>query len=103
MIQHFKDSCFFFVFCFVCFYSSDCPGTHFVDKSGLKLRSLPTSASASQVLGLKECATTLGYICLSYFSKIQQSSAVCVLGASYQPMYAACLVVQCLEDLKGSD
>jgi hypothetical protein len=30
-----------------------CPGTHFVDQAGLELRNLP--ASASQVLGLKEC------------------------------------------------
>jgi hypothetical protein len=33
-----------------------CPGTHFVVQAGLKLRNLP--ASASQVLGLKACATT---------------------------------------------
>jgi hypothetical protein len=33
-----------------------CPGTHSVDQDGLKLRNLP--ASASQVLGLKVCATT---------------------------------------------
>jgi hypothetical protein len=36
--------------------SPGCPGTHSVDQAGLKLRNLP--ASASQVLGLKECATT---------------------------------------------
>jgi hypothetical protein len=35
-----------------------CPGTHFVDQAGLELRNLP--ASASQVLGLKACATTTG-------------------------------------------
>jgi hypothetical protein len=40
---------------FLC-YSPDCPGTHFVDQAGLELRNLP--ASASQVLGLKACATT---------------------------------------------
>jgi hypothetical protein len=40
----------------VSLYSSGCPGTHFVDQAGLKLRNLP--ASASQVLGLKACATT---------------------------------------------
>jgi hypothetical protein len=39
-------------------YSPGCPGTHFVDQAGLKLRNLP--ASASQVLGLKACATTPG-------------------------------------------
>jgi hypothetical protein len=37
-------------------YSPGCPGTHFVDQAGLELRN--PSASASQVLGLKECATT---------------------------------------------
>jgi hypothetical protein len=36
--------------------SPGCPGTHFVDQAGLKLRNLP--ASASQVLVLKGCATT---------------------------------------------
>jgi hypothetical protein len=38
--------------------SSGCPGTHFVDQAGLKLRNPP--ASASRVLGLKACATTPG-------------------------------------------
>jgi hypothetical protein len=37
-------------------YGPGCPGTHFVDQAGLKLRNLP--ASASQVLGLKACTTT---------------------------------------------
>jgi hypothetical protein len=36
--------------------SPGCPGTHFVDQAGLKLRNPP--ASAFQVLGLKACATT---------------------------------------------
>jgi hypothetical protein len=36
--------------------SPGCPGTHSVDQAGLELRNLP--ASASQVLGLKACATT---------------------------------------------
>jgi hypothetical protein len=43
----------------VSLYSSDCPGAHFVDQAGLELRNLP--ASASRVLGLKECATTPGF------------------------------------------
>jgi hypothetical protein len=38
--------------------SPGCPGTHFVDQAGLKLRNPP--ASASRVLGLKACATTPG-------------------------------------------
>jgi hypothetical protein len=40
----------------VSLYSLGCPGTHFVDQAGLELRNSP--ASASQVLGLKACATT---------------------------------------------
>jgi hypothetical protein len=36
--------------------SPGCPGTHFVNQAGLELRNPP--ASASQVLGLKGCATT---------------------------------------------
>jgi hypothetical protein len=50
---------FFFLFYFrdrVSLCSSGCPGTHFVDQAVLKLRNPPTSAS--QVLGLKVCATT---------------------------------------------
>jgi hypothetical protein len=53
---------FFFLFFFFFFqdrvslYSPGCPGTHFVDQTGLKLRNPP--ASAPQVLGLKACATT---------------------------------------------
>jgi hypothetical protein len=39
-------------------YSPGCPGTHFVDQAVLKLRNQP--ASASQVLGLKVCATMPG-------------------------------------------
>jgi hypothetical protein len=54
---------FFFVCLLVfCFFetgflcSPGYPGTHFVDQAGLELRNPP--ASASQVLGLKVCATT---------------------------------------------
>jgi hypothetical protein len=72
-------SCFLLLFLFLSFflflflflfqdkvspYSSDCPGTHFVDQAGLKLRNPP--ASASQVLGLKACATTPSVLCLSF-------------------------------------
>jgi hypothetical protein len=39
----------------VSLYSPGCPGTHSVDQAGLELRNPP--ASASQVLGLKACAT----------------------------------------------
>jgi hypothetical protein len=40
----------------VSLYSPGCPGTHSVDQAGLEPRNLP--APASQVLGLKACATT---------------------------------------------
>jgi hypothetical protein len=40
----------------VSLYTSGCPGTHFVDQAGFKLRNPP--ASASRVLGLKACVTT---------------------------------------------
>jgi hypothetical protein len=42
----------------VSLYSPGCPGTHFVDQAGLELGNPP--ASASQVLGLKACATMPG-------------------------------------------
>jgi hypothetical protein len=56
--------CFVLVFYFIylvfrdsdSLYSPGCPGTYFVDQAGLELRNPP--ASASQVLGLKACATT---------------------------------------------
>jgi hypothetical protein len=53
--------CFLFLFGLVfrdrvSLYSPGCPGTYSVDQAGLKLRNQPTSAS--QVLGLKACATT---------------------------------------------
>jgi hypothetical protein len=52
---------FFFGFGFfqdrISLYSPCCPGTHFVDQAGLELRNLSASASASQVLGSKACAT----------------------------------------------
>ena len=62
VIHGYKLPCsFVFLFCFLFFQdrvslcSPGCPGTHFVDQCGLKLRNLP--ASASQVLGLKACTT----------------------------------------------
>jgi hypothetical protein len=55
--MNFKRSTFVVVFRDrVSLCSPACPGTHSVDKAGLELRNPP--ASASQVLGLKVCATT---------------------------------------------
>ena len=68
------------VFLFVCLfgdrvslYSPGCPATHFVDQAGLKLRNLP--ASASQVLGLKACATTARLHILDILFKIRFSES----------------------------
>jgi hypothetical protein len=62
----------FFCYCFFVLFglafrdrvspcSPGCPGTHSVDQAGLEPRNSP--ASASQVLGLKACATTPGRYC----------------------------------------
>jgi hypothetical protein len=53
-----KFALFFFFLRQVFLCSPGCPGTHSVDQAGLELRNPP--ASASQVLGLKACATTPG-------------------------------------------
>jgi hypothetical protein len=48
--------CFLFLRDRVSLCRSGCPGTHSVDQAGLELRNPPVSAS--QVLGIKACATT---------------------------------------------
>ena len=60
---------FVFVCLFVCLFRDrvslngcGCPETHSIDQAGLELRNPP--ASASQVLGLKACATTAQQIFL---------------------------------------
>jgi hypothetical protein len=65
----------FYFILFFCFFrdrvslcSPGCPETHFVDQAGLELRNLP--ASASQMLGLKACATTAWLIKYPYTSMI---------------------------------
>jgi hypothetical protein len=45
---------------FLCITLAGCPRTHFVDQASFELRD-PT-ASASQVLGLKACATMLSFL-----------------------------------------
>jgi hypothetical protein len=52
--------------------SLGCPGTHSVDQAGLQLRNPP--ASASQVLGLKSCATTPGEILRFYLYLYNENS-----------------------------
>ena len=76
----------FFVCLFVCFvlfyfsrkgfsYSPGCPGTYSVDQVGLKLRN--PSASASQVLGSKACATT-AWLLLSFLYLLSPLNHGCV-------------------------
>ena len=60
----------FFETGFLC--SPGCPGTHFVDQAGLELRNPPVSAS--QVLGLKACATT-ARLHLQFSSRFPDSAA----------------------------
>jgi hypothetical protein len=48
----------------VSLFISGCPGTHFVDQAGLKLKNLP--ASASRVLGLKACTIDIITWCLQH-------------------------------------
>jgi hypothetical protein len=66
-VLHINSKCFVCLFVLVLFLffeigflcSPGCPGTHFVDQADFELRNPP--ASASQVLGLKEYATTPGF------------------------------------------
>ena len=67
---------FFFFWDRVSLYSPGCPGTHFVDQAGLKLRN--PLASASRVLGLKACVTTPGWLLLSC-----QTSGLPLLSSSH--------------------
>jgi hypothetical protein len=60
--------------------SPSCPGTHSVDQTGLKLRNTP--ASASQVLGLKACATTARQLFLD--SMHPDACAHHILGVSWK-------------------
>jgi hypothetical protein len=73
--RHGLNFCLFVCFLFFVFrdrdslYSSGCPGTHFVDQAGLKLRNLP--ASASRVLRLKACATTPSVRALNSYNELK--------------------------------
>ena len=72
--------------------SPGCPGSHFVDQAGLKLRDLPglqseiqdqaglklrdLPASASQALGLKVCAITARHFLLFFQPELAKSLTV---------------------------
>jgi hypothetical protein len=78
----------------VSLYSPGCPGTPFVDQVGLELRN--PSASASQMLGLKVCATTaqsktanyynypgLGFLCVRNEKQIKKNVIMNLLASAY--------------------
>jgi hypothetical protein len=56
--------------------SPACPGTHSVDQADLDLRNLPTSAS--QVLGLKVCATAARLVRMFVFMYVCIHVCVCM-------------------------
>jgi hypothetical protein len=92
--------CFCFLFVFwdrVSLCSPGCPGTHSVDQAGLELRSPP--ASASQVLGLKACATmpTLMLRVVYLDWKTRLSGLLC-LGVEWQSL-PDCLSIKMLRVL----
>jgi hypothetical protein len=73
--------CFFFVFSVFGFSRQGFSvlKTHFVDQAGLELRNPP--ASASQVLGLKVCATTPDHLLLFFSSSFYfcfETVSVCI-------------------------
>ena len=63
--------CLFVLFCFSWQAFFGCPGTHYVDLAGLKLRDPP--ASASGVLGLKAGTTTPGLVLGSTRKQAEQA------------------------------
>jgi hypothetical protein len=69
---------FFFLNCFFktgfLYWAPGCPGTHSVDQAGLELRNPP--ATASQVLGLKACVTTVWPLHLNSWVLRKQGLAV---------------------------
>jgi hypothetical protein len=83
--------------------SPGCPGTHSVDQAGLELRNSP--ASASQVLGLKACATTARLECYSYSSLLICVCAcvrICVCMYVCACMYMCVMYVLVLEHGQSS-
>jgi hypothetical protein len=107
--------CIVFWFLFVCLFvclvfrdrvslcSPGCPGTHFVDQAGLKLRNSP--ASASQVLGLKACATTPGWVCIVlkcpisiYCTFEHQKHEFRHLGSSVCGIFMCCMPLLIMKD-----
>jgi hypothetical protein len=83
-----------FLLCFVlfcCFFrdrvslcSPGYPGTHSVDQAGLELRNPP--ASASQVLGLKVCATMPGFLAHFYSQDPVDNLTPCDVMMSFSPI-----------------
>jgi hypothetical protein len=62
---------------------------------------MPPPHLTSKLLG---ASSLLRVTCIiTEWTKTRKSSTICVLGASYQMVYAVCLVVQCFRDLRHPD
>jgi hypothetical protein len=79
--------------------SLGCPGTHSADQAGLELRNTPVSAS--QVLGLKACATTaplpltLKYLLASFLPvRVELVFSGCLTEAKEVPIVTGALKKQ---------
>jgi hypothetical protein len=73
--------------------SPGCPGTHSVDQAGFKLRNPP--ASASQMLGLKVCATTARrqfFLNLTDFCSFELLTVYGITVSSLSYLYYVCLL-----------
>jgi hypothetical protein len=78
-------------------HPSNCSTSH-TSYLHLNVPTLPSHLT-SKLLG-PPSLLRFGYIIYEW-TQTRKSSTVCVLGASYQLVYAVCLMVQCLRDLRG--
>jgi hypothetical protein len=86
----------------VSLYIPGCPGTHFVHQAGLELRNPP--ASASRMLGLKACTTTLCFLfisCILLYYLWFLSKFLIFFPSRFPSVWLSLLIIFCLSSLKG--